>query len=88
MYKRQRYDNPDWQRPDLIVIWGNNPIVSNSDGLYGHWVVDCLKRGSRAIVIDPRMIWLASKAELYLQIRPGTDGALARSLIHICKTSL
>ena len=38
-----RYDNPDWKRPDLIVIWGNNPIVSNSDGLYGHWVVDCLK---------------------------------------------
>ena len=77
-----RYDNPDWKRPDLIVIWGNNPIVSNSDGLYGHWVVDCLKRGSRAIVIDPRMIWLASKAEHYLQIRPGTDGALALGIVN------
>ena len=77
-----RYDNPDWKRPDLIVIWGNNPIVSNSDGLYGHWVVDCLKRGSRAIVIDPRMICLASKAEHYLQIRPGTDGALALGIVN------
>ncbi len=77
-----RYDNPDWKRPDLIVIWGNNPIVSNSDGLYGHWVVDCLKMGSRAIVVDPRMIWLASKAEHYLQIRPGTDGALALGIIN------
>ncbi len=77
-----RYDNPDWKRPDLIVIWGNNPIVSNSDGLYGHWVVDCLKRGSRAIVVDPRMIWLASKAEHYLQIRPGTDGALALGIVN------
>ena len=77
-----RYDNPDWKRPDLIVIWGNNPIVSNSDGLYGHWVVDCLKMWSRAIVVDPRMIWLASKAEHYLQIRPGTDGALALGIIN------
>ena len=77
-----RYDNPDWKRPDLIVIWGNNPIVSNSDGLYGHWVVDCLKMGSRAIVVDPRMIWLASKAEHYLQIRPGTDRALALGILN------
>ena len=77
-----RYDNPDWKRPDLIVIWGNNPIASNSDGLYGHWVVDCLKMGSRAIVVDPRMIWLASKAEHYLQIRPGTDGALALGIVN------
>ncbi len=77
-----RYNDPRWKRPDLIVIWGNNPVVSNSDGLYGHWVVDCLKMGSRAIVIDPRMIWLASKAELYLQIRPGTDGALALGMIN------
>lgn len=77
-----RYENPEWKRPDLIVIWGNNPVVSNSDGLYGHWVVDCLKMGSKAIVIDPRMIWLASKAEHYLQIRPGTDGALALGMIN------
>ena len=72
-----RYDNPQWEQPDLIVIWGNNPVVSNSDGLYGHWVVDCMKRGTKAIVIDPRLTWLASRAELFLQIRPGTDGALA-----------
>ena len=61
-----RYDNPQWEQPDLIVIWGNNPVVSNSDGLYGHWVVDCMKRGTKAIVIDPRLTWLASRAELFL----------------------
>ena len=77
-----RYANPEWKRPDLIVIWGNNPVVSNSDGLYGHWVVDCLKMGSRAIVVDPQMIWLASKADHYLQIRPGTDGALALGIVN------
>ena len=30
-----RYDNPEWKCPDLIVVWGNNPVESNSDGLYG-----------------------------------------------------
>ncbi|HIW76537.1 MULTISPECIES: molybdopterin-dependent oxidoreductase [Gordonibacter] len=77
-----RYDNPNWEQPDLIVIWGNNPIISNSDGLYGHWVVDCMKRGTKAIVVDPRLTWLASRAELFLQIRPGTDGALALGMVN------
>ena len=35
------------------------------------------------MVIDPKRIKLADKAELYLRIRPGTDGALALALIHV-----
>ena len=78
-----RYDNPNWVLPELIVIWGNNPIVSNSDGLYGHWIIDCMKRGSKALTIDPRLTWLGAHSELYLQIRPGTDAALALGMIKI-----
>ncbi len=78
-----RYDNPNWKLPELIVIWGNNPIVSNSDGLYGHWVVDCAKMGSKLITIDPRFTWLGSKSEFYLQVRPGTDAALALGMINL-----
>ncbi|MEI3377171.1 MAG: molybdopterin-dependent oxidoreductase [Coriobacteriales bacterium] len=78
-----RYDNQRWKCPDTIVIWGNNPIVSNSDGLYGHWVVDVMKRGAKLIVIDPRMTWLGSKADIFMGIRPGTDGAMALGLINV-----
>lgn len=78
-----RYDDPRWEVPETIIIWGNNPIVSNSDGLYGHWVVDCMKRGSKLIVMDPRATWLASKAEYHLPIRPGTDGAMALTMLNI-----
>lgn len=78
-----RYDNPHWKCPEVIVVWGNNPLVTNSDGLYGHWVVDCMKRGAKLIVIDPRRIWLANRAELYLPVRPGTDAALALSIINV-----
>lgn len=78
-----RYDNPAWKTPDRIFIWGNNPLISNSDGLYGHWIVDCMKRGSKIVAIDPKLTWLASRAELWLQIRPGTDAALAMGMANV-----
>lgn len=78
-----RYDNPQWKCPEVILVWGNNPIVANSDGAYGHWVVDCMKRGSKIIVIDPRCTWLASRADLWLQIRPGTDAAVALAMANV-----
>lgn len=77
-----RYDNPNWVLPECIVVWGNNPLVSNSDGLYGHWIVDCMKRGSKLVTIDPRLTWLGAKSEHFLQIRPGTDAALALGMIN------
>ncbi|ANU48314.1 dehydrogenase [Enterocloster clostridioformis] len=80
---KDRYQNPQWKRPEVILIWGNNPIVSNSDGFYGHWIVDMMKLGSKLIVVDPRLTWLASKAALWLPIRPGTDAALALGMINI-----
>lgn len=78
-----RYNNPQWKCPETMVIWGNNPLVANSDGFYGHWVIDLMKRGTKLIVIDPRLTWLASRAELWLQIRPGTDAALALGMLNI-----
>ena len=79
----ERYDDPRWELPECITVWGNNPVISNSDGLYGHWIVDCMKMGSKLVVIDPRLTWLGSKAEHFLQIRPGTDAALALGMINI-----
>ena len=80
---RDRYDDPRWKLPDLIVLWGNNPVVSNSDGLYGHWVTDCMKRGSKLISVDPKMTWLGTKADLFLPLRPGTDAALAMGMLRV-----
>lgn len=78
-----RYDNPEYKVPEVMVIWGNNPIVANADGFFGHWVVDLMKRGMKIIVIDPRMTWLAARSELHLRVRPGTDAALALAMINI-----
>ena len=78
-----RFDNPAWKRPECILIWGNNPVVSNPDSFMGWWIVECMKRGSRLIVIDPRLTWIAHKADVWLQLRPGTDAALALAMLNV-----
>ena len=82
-YFPDRYDHPGWVPPKCLVIWGNNPLAANSDGFYGHWVVDLMKRGTELIVVDPRLTWLASRAKHWLQIRPGTDAALALGFLNV-----
>ena len=77
------YDDPRYQVPEICVIWGNNPVVTNADGFIGHWIVDLMKKGMKLIDIDPRLTWLGAQSEYYLQIRPGTDGALALGWINI-----
>ncbi|MEJ2638008.1 MAG: molybdopterin-dependent oxidoreductase [Desulfosarcinaceae bacterium] len=58
-----------------IVVWGCNASSSNPIGLYPQ-LVRAKKRGARLIVIDPRRTKEADMADLWLQIRPGTDAAL------------
>lgn len=41
------------------------------------------ERGAKLIVIDPRFCEVAQKADLFLQIRPGTDAALALGMINV-----
>lgn len=78
-----RYDNPEYVVPELMVIWGNNPIIANADGFFGHWVIDLMKRGMKIIVIDPRVTWLAARSEMHLRVRPGTDAALALGMLNV-----
>jgi len=78
-----RYDNPAWRCPGVTVVWGNNPVVANSDGAYGHWVTDVMQRGSKLLVIDSKLTWLASRADVWVQPRNGTDGALALGIANV-----
>lgn len=80
---KDRYDNPSWQPPKYLVIWGKNPVYTYPDGFHGYWVFDAMKRGTKLIVIDPRLTWLAARADLWLQIRPGTDAALALGMLNV-----
>lgn len=62
--------------PKLIVLWGVNPLWTNPDEYKGETFWRAFERGAKLITIDPRKGFTAEKADLWLQIRPGTDAAL------------
>jgi len=82
-FLEKRYDDPQWKVPEVIIVWAQNPVAADPDAFYGHWVVECMKRGSKLIVVDPRSIWIAGRAEMHLKIRPATDGALALGMLNV-----
>ena len=61
-----------------LILWGYNPSIARLT--HATIILEALKRGLRLIVVDPRHAGLASKADLWLRVRPGTDGALALGL--------
>ena len=69
---------PDYLHTGCIVYWGFNPTAC--------WLAQAqeaaqaIKRGAKLVMIDPRRVGLARKADQWLRIRPGTDGALALGL--------
>jgi len=63
--------------PKLVVMWACNPLWTNPDEYNGENFYKVYKNGARLISIDPRKSFYAGKADLWLQVRPGTDGALA-----------
>jgi len=65
----------------LIIFWGKNPAETNIHQM--PFVEEAIERGARVVVIDPRRTQSAESAELLVQIRPGTDGALALGIAHL-----
>ena len=72
---------PDLEKAGCILFWGYNPSVSRL--VHATATVDAVNRGARLVVVDPRRTGLASKADHWLQVRPGTDAAVALGLIHV-----
>src|SRR5262249_48429525 len=71
----------DIARSGCLMLWGYNPASSRLT--HATATVEARKRGMKLIVIDPRHAGLANKADCWLRLRPGTDGALALGLANI-----
>src|SRR4030095_1493782 len=71
----------DIENSGVLILWGYNPSFTRLT--HATAAVAALKRGMRLIVIDPRHVGLAGKADLWLRVRPGTEGALALGLAHV-----
>ena len=62
----------------LLVIWGGNPGASNTHLL--PLITEAKKAGAKLVVIDPRRISVADRADIHLAVRPGTDVVLGYAL--------
>lgn len=73
--------SPDFEYTECVLLWGHNPRSSWLNQATN--VAQAKKRGSRLIVVDPRRSGFAAKADLWLRVRPGTDGALALGIANV-----
>jgi anaerobic selenocysteine-containing dehydrogenase len=72
---------PEYERASCILIWGNNTHATRQSFL--PLIKRSLEKGAKLIVIDSRKTEIAAMADLWLQVCPGTDGALALGMINL-----
>jgi anaerobic selenocysteine-containing dehydrogenase len=72
---------PDLENSGCILFWGYNPSLARL--AHATAAVAAIRRGARLIVVDPRRAGLANKADLWLRVRPGSDGALALGIANV-----
>src|SRR5690606_1885427 len=65
-----------------FIAWGNNPAVSNQ-GYVKTILHPREKHGARLVTIAPRLSETAALSDRWIQIRPGTDAALALGMINV-----
>ncbi|MCF6245899.1 MAG: molybdopterin-dependent oxidoreductase [Desulfobacula sp.] len=75
------FPEPDLENANCIMVWGSNPGSSNP--LRARSILKKQNHGTGLVVIDPAATAIAKKADIHLQIRPGTDGALALGMLNI-----
>lgn len=73
--------NIEVENSDCIVLWGHNP--SSTWLALATRITAARRRGAKLIVMDPVRVGFAAKADHWLRVRPGSDGALALSLAHV-----
>lgn len=71
----------DVSHAQTVVLWGISPTVMLSEVKEMQRNRD--ENGAKIICIDPRFNDLAAEADLFLQVRPGTDGALALGIMNV-----
>jgi anaerobic selenocysteine-containing dehydrogenase len=68
------------QHADLIVLWGAN--LASQPNTSRH-LIAAKRRGAYVITVDVRETEATAQSDEVLQLRPGTDTALALALMHV-----
>lgn len=84
IYDFGAYHNSDPRqlaKADIIILWGVNPVWTSIHSI--QYLYEAKSHGAKIIVIDPIFTATAKKADIYLQIKPGSDGLFALALMKI-----
>ncbi len=73
-------DVEQFENSQLILIWGSNSITSNLH--FWTYAQRAKRNGAKLVCIDPWRNDTADKCHEHIQLRPGTDAALAYALMH------
>lgn len=65
----------------LIILWGVNPAWTSIHTMTA--IYNAKQQGAKVVVIDPVYTETAHKADYYIQLRPGSDTALAILLLQL-----
>ena len=65
----------------LILLWGTNTLTSNPH--LWPFIREAKANGAKTICIDPLRTRTAAASDEHIAIRPGTDAALALSMMHV-----
>lgn len=71
----------DLDKADVFLAIGSN--MADCHPILFLRMMDRVKAGAKLIVVDPRRTATAAKADLFLQVKPGTDLALLNGLLHL-----
>ena len=71
------------QMPDIetIFLFGSNPTEAHP--IVGLYLKKALQNGAQLIVTDPRKTWMAERADVWMNLKPGSNIALVNGLINV-----
>lgn len=73
----------DFANSKYIMLWGMNMLGANQGLFESRGVLEAKKNGAKVVVIDPSFTETAQKADEWLPVQPGTDGALALAMCKV-----
>jgi anaerobic selenocysteine-containing dehydrogenase len=68
----------DLEKSKLIILWGKNPAETNIHQML--FIDKAQAKGAKVVVIDPRSTASSQRADLLIQVKPGSDAAIALAL--------
>ena len=66
---------------ETLFLFGSNPTEGHP--IVSIWLKKALRKGANLIVADPRRTWMASRAKVWLNLRPSTNIALLNGIVNV-----